>query len=39
MDVALQREKSLKRYRRVWKLNLIEQLNPDWADLYPTRVG
>jgi putative endonuclease len=39
MDVALQREKSLKRYLRVWKLNLIEQLNPDWVDLYPTLVG
>jgi putative endonuclease len=39
MDVALQREKSLKRYRRVWKVNLIEQFNPDWADLYPTLVG
>ncbi|GAB5508045.1 MAG: hypothetical protein Rhirs2KO_32080 [Rhizobiaceae bacterium] len=29
-----QREKSLKRYRREWKVNLIEGLNPTWMDLY-----
>lgn len=34
MDTALQREKSLKRYRREWKINLIERENPYWADLY-----
>lgn len=32
---AIQREKSLKRYRRDWKLNLIERSNPHWEDLYP----
>jgi putative endonuclease len=32
---AIQREKSLKRYVRQWKINLIEQSNPQWADLYP----
>jgi putative endonuclease len=26
-------EHSLKRWRRAWKLKLIEQLNPDWRDL------
>jgi len=31
---AIQREKSLKKYKREWKANLIEQENPDWADLY-----
>ena len=31
---ALQRETSLKRYRREWKINLIEQDNPDWDDLF-----
>ena len=31
---AIQREKSLKRYRREWKVNLIEAKNPDWADLF-----
>ena len=35
IDDAIQREKSLKRYRRQWKINLIERDNPDWLDLYP----
>lgn len=33
MDTAIQREKSLKRYLRKWKLKLIEDLNPEWRDL------
>ena len=32
---AIQREKSLKRYRRQWKINLVEGRNPYWMDLYP----
>jgi len=31
---AIQREKTMKRYVRKWKLNLIEAMNPDWNDLY-----
>jgi len=31
---AIQREKILKRWRRTWKIALIEQHNPDWHDLY-----
>lgn len=31
--LAIQREKSLKRYPREWKTNLIEGLNPTWMDL------
>ena len=34
MTAAIQREKSLKRYYRSWKLNLIEAMNPEWRDLY-----
>ncbi|GLR95030.1 MULTISPECIES: GIY-YIG nuclease family protein [Bradyrhizobium] len=30
---ARSREHSLKRWRRAWKLKLIEELNPDWRDL------
>jgi putative endonuclease len=30
---ARARERSLKRWRRSWKLKLIDQLNPDWRDL------
>jgi putative endonuclease len=31
---AQEREKSIKRWRREWKVNLIEKANPDWNDLY-----
>jgi putative endonuclease len=27
------REHALKRWRRAWKIQLIEKLNPDWRDL------
>jgi len=30
---ARARERSLKRWRRAWKFELIEKLNPDWRDL------
>ena len=33
--VAIQREKSLKRWPRDWKINLIERGNPRWEDLLP----
>jgi putative endonuclease len=33
---AIQREKSLKKYKREWKVNLIERDNPKWADLFPS---
>ncbi|WP_367115860.1 GIY-YIG nuclease family protein [Hyphomicrobium sp.] len=35
IEEAIQREKSLKRHLRQWKINLIEQSNPQWIDLYP----
>ena len=31
---AIQREKTLKRWNRNWKKDLIEQMNPEWKDLY-----
>jgi putative endonuclease len=31
---AIQREKSLKRWYRKWKIDLVESFNPDWRDLY-----
>ena len=34
MAAAIQRETSLKRWRRDWKLALIEKINPDWRDLW-----
>ena len=30
---ARARERSLKRWRRAWKLALVDKLNPDWRDL------
>jgi Predicted endonuclease containing a URI domain len=35
MELAILREKQLKRWRRQWKINLIESDNPQWADLAP----
>jgi putative endonuclease len=32
---ARARERALKRWRREWKFDLIEKLNPDWRDLTP----
>ena len=34
MESAIQREKRLKEWKRNWKLQLIESMNPDWEDLY-----
>ena len=31
---ARQRERSIKRWPRQWKINLIERYNPQWDDLY-----
>ena len=33
MDLAIAREKQLKRWHRQWKINLIEGDNPQWVDL------
>lgn len=35
MEAAIHREKSLKRWPRDWKCNLIERENALWQDLYP----
>lgn len=34
LETALVREKRLKRWRRAWKLKLIEEMNPHWRDLW-----
>lgn len=34
-EIAAKREKSLKRWRRDWKITLIERVNPGWDDLGP----
>ena len=35
LESALAREKALKAWKRQWKVELIEQTNPTWHDLYP----
>jgi putative endonuclease len=35
MESAIRREKALKEWKRAWKLQLIEEANPRWLDLYP----
>ena len=37
--LAIQREKTMKKWPREWKVSLIESRNPQWADLYPAMVG
>ncbi len=36
MKSAIEREKQLKEWKRKWKLELIESINPSWEDLYQT---
>jgi putative endonuclease len=34
IERAIQREKQMKEWKRLWKLRVIEEMNPDWHDLY-----
>ena len=34
IGVAIQHEKTIKKWPRQWKINLIERENPHWQDLY-----
>ena len=34
IEEAIHKEKQIKRWRRAWKEDLINQQNPDWKDLY-----
>jgi putative endonuclease len=36
ISVAIHRETRLKKWKRRWKIGLIEEANPQWRDLYPT---
>ncbi|MEW8693684.1 MAG: hypothetical protein AB2535_21845 [Candidatus Thiodiazotropha endolucinida] len=35
MACAIERVKAIKHWKRAWKLEMIEALNPRWRDLYP----
>ena len=34
MQTAITREKQIKKWNRKWKINLIEEQNPQWDDLW-----
>lgn len=36
---AIKREKRLKKWNRTWKMRVIEEMNPDWKDLYEDVCG
>ncbi len=36
---AISREKQMKKWRRAWKVGLIQAYNPEWKDLYGSLVG
>ena len=38
MKEAIQREKEIKRWKRAWKIHLIEMGNPTWRDLFGNAV-
>jgi len=35
IESAIEYEKKLKNWHRVWKIDLIEKHNPEWRDLFP----
>jgi putative endonuclease len=36
VGAAIQREKQLKKWKRAWKIRLVEERNSNWNDLYPS---
>jgi len=34
MESAIKREKAIKKWERSWKIEVIEEMNPQWRDLY-----
>ncbi|WP_342316976.1 GIY-YIG nuclease family protein [Lysobacter sp. FW306-1B-D06B] len=39
MESAITREKQIKKWRRQWKIELVEAGNPYWRDLWPEMTG
>ena len=39
MESAIVREKRIKKWNRAWKIQLIEEENPEWQDLWHTILG
>jgi len=36
IEQAIRRERQMKEWRRAWKLRVIEEMNPNWDDLFQT---
>ena len=34
IEGAIRREKQMQEWKRAWKLRVIEEMNPDWNDLF-----
>ena len=34
IELAIRREKQMKEWKRLWKLRVIEEMNPQWNDLF-----
>ena len=34
IEDAIRREKAIKKWRRDWKISLIETMNPEWEDMF-----
>ena len=39
MEQAITREKQIKEWKRLWKLRIIEEMNPGWLDLFDPKTG
>jgi putative endonuclease len=39
MDDAIRRETQIKKWKRAWKVRLIQQMNPEWRDLFDETWG
>lgn len=39
LDAAFARERQMKKWNRAWKIRQIEEMNPNWDDLYPAIAG
>ncbi|WP_415069094.1 GIY-YIG nuclease family protein [Hyphomicrobium sp.] len=39
MEQAILRETRIKKWKRSWKVRLIEQMNPEWKDLFDEATG
>ena len=39
METAILRETRIKKWHRAWKVRVIQEMNPEWIDLFDERLG